>query len=381
METTKLLFSILQSEICDAPLTMPLTFEEREKLYTLSKSHDLSHIVASVLQKNGMLGNDTVSANFQKQQMLAVYRYERARQTSVEIYRTFEENKIPFLPLKGAVLREYYPLPWMRTSCDIDILVRPEDLKSTISVLVEHLKYQKIKRHTHDVKMLSPNGVFLELHFLLLEDSVSKSCSAILSDIWEHVSPKEGYSYQMQMPDELFYFYHLVHMAKHIKNGGCGIRPFLDLWMLDNAMHGEKEKRDALLKKGGLLVFAEAARALSKVWFSNAPHNDTTRILQKFILGGEAYGTTANKIAIQHIKRGGKLYLLSKLFVPYDVIKYRYPILQKHKWLLPLMQIRRWCRWLIPSAQAHSLRDLAVHKSLSKNQVTEIQTILTQIGL
>ena len=31
--------------------------------------------------------------------------------------------QIPFLPLKGSVIRQYYPEPWMRTSCDIDILV------------------------------------------------------------------------------------------------------------------------------------------------------------------------------------------------------------------------------------------------------------------
>ena len=40
----------------------------------------------------------------------------------------FEKAQIPFLPLKGSVIRKYYPEAWMRTSCDIDILVHDEDV-------------------------------------------------------------------------------------------------------------------------------------------------------------------------------------------------------------------------------------------------------------
>ncbi|MBO4954226.1 MAG: nucleotidyltransferase family protein, partial [Clostridia bacterium] len=36
---------------------------------------------------------------------------------------------IDFMPLKGAVIRQYYPEPWMRTSCDIDIHVKKDRLE------------------------------------------------------------------------------------------------------------------------------------------------------------------------------------------------------------------------------------------------------------
>jgi hypothetical protein len=39
-----------------------------------------------------------------------------------------EKAKIPHIPLKGSVLRKLYKEPWLRTSCDIDILVQEETL-------------------------------------------------------------------------------------------------------------------------------------------------------------------------------------------------------------------------------------------------------------
>lgn len=56
-------------------------------------------------------------------------------------------------------------------------------------------------------------------------------------------------------------------MAKHFENGGCGIRPFVDLCILDDLPNSDVAKRNALLEKGNLLKFANVARKLSRAWF------------------------------------------------------------------------------------------------------------------
>jgi hypothetical protein len=145
------------------------------------------------------------------------------------------------------------------------------------------------------------------------------------------------------MPEEMFYFYHIAHMAKHFEIGGCGIRPFIDIWILDNIEDKDQSKQDALLKQGGLLRFAEVARHLSKVWLGNAEHTELTKQMEQYILRGGVYGNSENRILVQQQKKGGKTrYVISKIFIPYDVIKFHYPILQKHRWLTPFMQVRRW---------------------------------------
>ena len=68
----------------------------------------------------------------------------------------------------------------------------------------------------------------------------------------------ENSKFRYEMTDEFFYFYHIAHMAKHFENGGCGIRPFVDLVVLDRMDSENFSKRDELLKSGGLLQFARA---------------------------------------------------------------------------------------------------------------------------
>ena len=122
-----------------------LTDSELARLYRLSKDHDLAHLVGNALIKNSLISNDEIRAEFQKQIMLAVYRQERLDGELNRLRRVLNAAEIRFIPLKGAVLRRYYPEPWMRTSCDIDILVHESDLERTLAVLKEKMAYRQFQ--------------------------------------------------------------------------------------------------------------------------------------------------------------------------------------------------------------------------------------------
>ena len=58
----------------------------------------------------------------------------------------------------------------MRTSSDIDILVKMEDLERAVALVKEKLSYEeKGPRLRHDASLISPSGVHFELHFSILE--------------------------------------------------------------------------------------------------------------------------------------------------------------------------------------------------------------------
>ena len=79
------------------------------------------------------------------------------------------------MPLKGSVLRASYPQDWMRTSCDIDILVHREDLERAVELLVEKKQYRREVTNLCDVSLYAPSGVHLELHYdLVLENRSEK---------------------------------------------------------------------------------------------------------------------------------------------------------------------------------------------------------------
>lgn len=270
----------------------------------------------------------------------------------------------------------------MRTSCDIDILVKEPDLEKAIECLVTHLNYKNHGRAYHDVSLFSPNNIHLELHFDLVEDEYANEARKVLSKVWNYVFPKDGCQYFFEMTDEMFYFYHIAHMAKHFEFGGCGIRPFLDLWILDRFIQYDQSARNQLLEEGNLLIFATKCRKLSNVWFSNDSKDDISTQMQDFILSGGVYGNLENRIAVQQKQHGGKGgYLFSRIFLTYESLKALYPILQKHRWLTPIMEVRRWFKLLFKGRAKSSLHELSVNQTISREKVSQAAELLSELGL
>lgn len=378
------MMNLIASEICGRPLDKSqytLTDDELARLYKLSKAHDLAHLVGNALIKNNLIENGELKAKFQKQTMLAVYRYEKINCESERLRKTLNEAKIPFIPLKGAVIRQYYPEPWMRTSCDIDILVHEGDLESAAAVISDKLTYKREAKGSHDVGMFSDSGVHLELHYSLKEDGVIDSTANILQNAWDRVFPVPDTS-EYVFGDDMFFLYHIAHMTKHFVNGGCGIRPFLDVWVLNHRVPFDKEKRESTLAESGLLTFAGAAEALSEVWFGDKAHTDLTRRMESFVLRGGVYGTTENRVSVQQIKKGGKLrYALSRIWLPYDKLKVRYPSLEGKPILLPIYEVRRWFDLLFCGGAKRGINELKINSSATREEQAKTEDLLLMLEI
>ena len=120
-----------------------------------------------------------------------LYRYLLFNYEYMRLCDTLETAKIDHLPLKGSIIREYYPESWMRTSCDIDILVHEQDLDRAVQTLCETLGYHtEGEREYHDISLFSPSGIHLELHFNILENT--ERIDGLLSRVWEFSKPIKG---------------------------------------------------------------------------------------------------------------------------------------------------------------------------------------------
>jgi hypothetical protein len=171
-------------------------------------------------------------------------------------------------------------------------------------------------------------------------------------------------------------------MAKHFENGGCGIRPFIDLWILENLKNRNQNAGDELLLQCDLLRFAEVSRHLSDVWFGNGKPNEITLQMQDFILKGGAYGASDNRVAIQQKKRGGRIgYFISRMIIPYERLKRYYPVLEKHRWMMPFYQIKRWFMLLDPKIAKMAKNEININRKLGKTRADEMNIFLDNIGL
>lgn len=383
--TVKLMFSLIRSAICGEKLTeedrILYSAEMLPELISLTNKHDVAHLVVHGLAENGLI-TDELKTKYTNFLMMAVYRVTKIDYELGQLCELFEKEKIAFIPLKGSVLRNFYPEPWMRTSCDIDVLVHIEDVDKATELLVLTGKYVCKGKGSHDVSIFSESDVHIELHYDLVEDDRANNSSELLRKVWEYSYLTAEKTCQYEMTDDMFYFYHIAHIAKHFENGGCGIRPFIDLCVLNKLSNIDKISRYALLEKGGLLQFAQRCEKLSNVWFYGETPDVVTEQMANYILNGGVYGSIENRVLVQNPKKGGKVkYLFSKIFLPYETIKYHYPKWGKHRFMTPLMNIRRWCKLIFCGHLKRVKREMTLNAGVTNDQAEQTKKFLKDIGL
>ncbi len=380
----EVMMALLRYELC----ARELSDAEKEKitpdmlppLYEISSRHDLTHLISDALWKNDLLPvGRKITQQLRKLQLQAVCYVDLLDHAFADISRAFEETHIRYLPLKGTVLRRLWPEPWMRTSCDIDILVHESDLERATTILTSELQYQIKETSSHDITMLLENGARLELHYNMDEKRVAAS-APILSRIWDYAFSAEG-KYRHDLSDEMFYFYHIAHMAKHLMNGGCGIRSFLDLWLLNHRREYDVKKRAQLIAEGGLTQFEQAAVRLSEVWLSGAELDDLSAQMEEYIVRGGVYGTMQNHLEVERSQTGSFRYFFSRMFPPYDSLKYAYPVLEKHKFLLPVMELRRLGKLFDKNRRESFFSNIQAAGRITNAKRQSVSDFLHELGL
>jgi len=363
-----------------------------ENLFALSEAQDMAHIPAEALSSSNAyeLGSENESSKlqelrlrFDKALMLSVVRFIRIDAELKSISTLFESEGIDFIPLKGSVLKFYYKNPKIRTSCDIDILVKEEDLEKCDSLLRERLKYKKGNKNVHDVSYYTESGVHLELHYSLMESYNNKRAEEKLREVWDYSYNEEGYSHLRRMNGEFLYFYHVAHTAKHLVNGGCGIKPYMDIFVMNEAELFDREKADSLLAECGLKTFADVQEDLCKVWFFDATHTELTRASENFVFSGGVYGNFDNYIAMHSAKRGSRFkYVLSRIFQTHEQLVDIYPSLKGRRWLTPFYQVRRWSHLLFKKGSAkRSLAELKRTAAIDKSKENDINDFMKSLEL
>lgn len=363
--TEEKLFALIRQRLSGgAPVEIP--HQMLNELYALAQKHELAHILADTPAVTGLVTDQDA---FQRRLLEAHYRSHRYQQAYQELCQCFQNENIPFIPLKGLVLRESYPEKWMRTSCDMDIALRPEDMERAAGLLESALAYRPKAMSDHDRAFISEDGVRVELHHTLIEND------PVLASFWDHALPEEGCRFRLE--PAYFYLYHIAHMAKHFRHGGCGIRPLLDLWLMERA---GMEPPVPLLEQCRLAVFGSACRRLAHCWFEGGPVDDDLRQMQDLILRGGIFGSAADQRLLKKAS-GAKPRHLSRIFVPSEELQYTYPVLRQHRWMLPVCQLRRWGSLLLGSKARRRREGLRAAPDLTREQIEAAAGLLARLEL
>ena len=380
----EILVQLVRNEVCGIPLDFAddVQFTDRclADLLILAGKHDVSHIVASSLLRNALLKDSSLEGVFREEIYTAVFKYEKTAAVFNDICVTFEAENIPYIPLKGMVVRELYPQPCMRNSRDIDILVKKDDVSSAVNLICEKNNFAVFNSGEHDITLKSPDGIFVEIHFALLGNKKSPLYSDLLENVWESAHHIEGCRYALD--EKTAYYYHVLHMAKHFRIGGCGFRPFLDLWFIDNNTLLDEAEILSVFEENNLILFFTNVRKLSKVWFGSEIHDEVTLAMQEYIFEGGSFGSSVTRMVSQQHTSGGKLrYIISRVFVPIKQLKAEYPVLEKFIFFTPFCMIHRWLSLLFGEKKDIRKKQIKYANNVSKKHINDINLLFERVGL
>lgn len=381
----KIMMDLLRCSACgekaDEKIISALTPEILQDIYAVAYRHGLIQLVGDILEKSGALGENPTNKRFRKEVLDAVYSFEKLSYETEQISRLFEKNGIPFVLLKGAFLRYLYSEPFLRTSCDVDILIHENDLEKADELLAKSLDYEKTHDGAHHITYLF-GDVKIELHFSLIEKYQAKHSYKVAQKVWDFARVKEGYEYQYILDESFVYFYHIAHCATHFEAGGCGIKPVLDLYILKQKFNCETPEIKSLLRRSGLTKFNKFLNELCDVWFMGKEHNEVTKAMENFIIDGGIGGTEEQNLLLKKHRLGGKTgYIISRIFVPSKELKNDYPILKKIPVLLPFFAIFRWFKLLFEKDKNYIARRYETVKNISDEDLKIFGEMFDKTGL
>ena len=361
-----------------------LVKENLEDIYKVSKRNDTAHLVGYALEQKGIISpDDKIFASFQKRQYIAEFRCEGMEYEISRMRELFESCGIQFILLKGAAIRKYYPEGWMRTSGDVDILVRREVLEQAEELLISRLGYKSGVETPHDRSFETEGGIHIELHFSLMEEGKGRDSHSVLDNVWDEAHPVRDGSCELEISAEMFYCYHIAHLAKHMRGAGAGMRPFMDLWLMNTNFAYDREKLNALVERCSLGVFAGLCDELSEYWFGNGTElSPKANKLALFVLNCGIYGSEENRIVLQRKDNGGTLdYIRSRLFYPRSEMERIYPFIKKHRWLTPFCHMHRWSKVLTGKKTKKAIKEIKISRETTRKDITEMRSFMAEMGI
>lgn len=361
-------------------IAQPIADDTGKNLMTLAGRHNLTALVGSALVEHSWIDSEELRRAIQKYTCRAAVQSDQLQYERQRLCHVLEKAEIPFVPLKGSVVQAYYPESWMRESCDIDILIHEEDLEKAVSVLKANGCTEYGKKGDHDIPMLTPSHILLELHFSIRENI--PSVDRVLDQVWEYSQPAPGGQYEYRQQNAFLLFHLIAHMAYHCIAGGCGIRSFVDIWLLRDKMEYDEAVFYHFLQEAKLDKFYRNVLHLIAVWFDGEQHTEATQRLEDVVVTGGAYGSADNQILLDQANNGGKgKRLLKRIFMPYAGLKTQYPVLEGRPWLVPVFQVARWLRLFTGGRLRRAAVEYKTSSRHTDTQIDEAKLFLEEIGL
>ena len=324
-----------------------------KEIFDLSNKHNVTAIVATQIKllpessrvqgKGKSYFNQFLGKTLQSyDEKIEAYNY---------FVKTLSENGIKHLIVKGAVLRDIYPVKELRTSGDTDVVIQKQDYEKCKEILIAN--GFTLSQDTGEELDMYYKGQYFEISNTF--EYINEETKLFFENPFdEKLSYCEGFTYY------LYPIYHLVyvlyHILKHIKNGGAGVRMLLDICVLFNNYSIDVNEFLKIMTSLNLEKSSKTIISICKklfkldVEFEYTINEDIEEKLIDTIISGGVFGfsngnlgvvrlasTMSDKATVfSSIKAFLGMFIISK-----DYLMKFYPYARRHRILLPVAYFNR----------------------------------------
>ncbi len=333
-----------------------------QRLYLFCRAHFVDALTGTVLKKAGVKLPNEWDQNIAKA-IRKVILFDQERQI---IFSFMDKQGIWHMPLKGVILKDFYPSIGMRQMSDNDILFDREYAKEVHDYMVSRgYQVESYDLSNHDVYEKAPIYNF-EMHTSLYEAGYNREWVDYYDNVLDRLTQKKG-TLEYYFTNEDFYVYIVTHAYKHYNGSGTGIRSLLDFYVYLNRLEDILDFHyiEAQCKILGIADFEKENRILGKKVFATNKlligegadqfrfmlSDEEKKNLYYYMTSG-VYGTWERSVknSMHHYrKKDGSIskaaYVLRQLFPGKEQCK-NVPLLKRHHWLLPFYWGYRFFRML-----------------------------------
>lgn len=321
-----------------------------DKITTVAIHHTISSMISFALESAGV--RVEVLAEQKNKAIRKVMLLDNERQ---RIFRKMDEAGIWYVPLKGVLLKEMYPIYGMRQMADNDILFDKRYGKEVKSIfLASGYMTESFNNGNHDVYQKDPIYNY-EMHRTLFDSSFP-----VFSEYYTQLEKKylwdnKDVSYARHMDVNDAYVYIVAHIYKHFTLSGTGIRSLMDIYMYNQ--HCKKQMDREYIREQckvlGIWEYEEKARMIAYKLFEQplTDYSILTKEEQEYVeyyFTSGTYGTLnqrmqneIHKLVLEGSKHAEAVYIFRRLFPSVSWFRKHYRILDKCPFLIPFYGIIR----------------------------------------
>lgn len=338
-------------------------------VHRMAKKHLLVVITYMGIEASDILQDEGWKSSLSEEAQADLQKWKQEKEKGVrknllldverqKLFAYLEEEHIWYMPLKGSVLKDYYPGDGMRQMADNDILYDAPK-KKLVRAYFEQEGFDVISydKGIHDVYRKKPIYNF-EMHTSLFGLMHNNTWYNYYIDVKEKLIKDDDRAYGYHFSDNDFYIYFVTHTCKHYEGYGTGIRSLLDCYVCQKSTKLDWTYIEQEMDKLGIAEFERVLRSASFKLFSPDGGAETLTAEEAELVTIHA---SAGTYGTQKIGVGKKLrklqeddepitfktkwkYYLTRLIPPMEYYRLYYPTIYKLKFPIPFFVIYRIIR-------------------------------------